>query len=340
MGGGGTPGTAVGGTTHIHYDSHASNESKKVKRESPTGKRKQTVLRGAAGGGRDEDGPPPPGSHPPRGGCTTRGASTSNAAGWDPGRAHLASRNFLSRLGRSWLRRRRNQRSTWRTEQPLFLDSISTSAWGGRRGRQRRVAPPPRHPLGVPPHLFGLLGGGGVELLQHCVWGGSQPDAFLHTQQPGQWGGHVPAGGQTDPQPRDCGLTPPKAPRIAGWALWGCPPPSKWPQVGCQRRGPAWRCRAAPSPPFPTKPGLFPTSGCAPLFAQQTAAQMRGMHKATAVCGGETQHPQRRSGGCGQAETPRGGTTNPSPHRDTELSLRGVEPQNQELGEDLRDDTA
>lgn len=150
MGGGGTPGTAVGGTTHIHYDSHASNESKKVKRESPTGKRKQTVLRGAAGGGRDEDGPPPPGSHPPRGGCTTRGASTSNAAGWDPGRAHLASRNFLSRLGRSWLRRRRNQRSTWRTEQPLFLDSISTSAWGGTAGTSAPCCPPSPPPLRGP----------------------------------------------------------------------------------------------------------------------------------------------------------------------------------------------
>lgn len=86
-GAGGAPGTAVGGTTHIHYDSHASNESKKVKRESPTGKRKQTVLRGAAGGGgtRTDPLPPPPpqGWHPPGegglwgGGLHPQGTSTA-----------------------------------------------------------------------------------------------------------------------------------------------------------------------------------------------------------------------------------------------------------------------
>lgn len=57
-----------GGNTHIHYDSHASNESNKVKGESPTGKRKQTVLRRAPGSGREEDGPTGPASrtsHPP-----------------------------------------------------------------------------------------------------------------------------------------------------------------------------------------------------------------------------------------------------------------------------------
>lgn len=42
------PGTGEA-STYIHYDSHASNESNKVKRESPTGKRKQMVLRWAPG---------------------------------------------------------------------------------------------------------------------------------------------------------------------------------------------------------------------------------------------------------------------------------------------------
>lgn len=42
---------------------------------------------------------------------------------------YLASRNFLRRLGRSWLRRRRNQRSTWRPESLLCRDRSSTSAW-------------------------------------------------------------------------------------------------------------------------------------------------------------------------------------------------------------------
>ena len=42
---------------------------------------------------------------------------------------YLASRNFLRRLGRSWLRRRRNQRSTWRPDSPLCRDRSSTSAW-------------------------------------------------------------------------------------------------------------------------------------------------------------------------------------------------------------------
>ncbi|RXM92791.1 Ras GTPase-activating-like protein IQGAP1 [Acipenser ruthenus] len=46
---------------------------------------------------------------------------------------YLASRNFFSRLGRSWLRLRRNHRSTCRTEQPVFLHSASTSAWTGER---------------------------------------------------------------------------------------------------------------------------------------------------------------------------------------------------------------
>lgn len=87
-GAGGAPGTAVGGTTHIHYDSHASNESKKVKRESPTGKRKQTVLRGAAGRGEGRGRthcphPPPPRMAPSRrrgavgGGLHPQGTSTA-----------------------------------------------------------------------------------------------------------------------------------------------------------------------------------------------------------------------------------------------------------------------
>lgn len=42
---------------------------------------------------------------------------------------YQASRNFLRRLGLSWLRRRRNHRSTWRPESPLCRDSCSTSTW-------------------------------------------------------------------------------------------------------------------------------------------------------------------------------------------------------------------
>lgn len=94
------------------------------------------------------------------------------------GKSHLASRNFLSRLGRSWLRRRRNQRSTWRTVQPLFLESISTSAWGGTPGQpllchRALPLPPsaPQAPLGTP-HLLGVFAGGGVKLLQHRIGGG------------------------------------------------------------------------------------------------------------------------------------------------------------------------
>lgn len=66
-----------GANTYIHYDSHASNESNKVKRESPTGKRKQTVLRWALGQGREKDGPTSPIFPPPRGAPGQAGAPTA-----------------------------------------------------------------------------------------------------------------------------------------------------------------------------------------------------------------------------------------------------------------------
>lgn len=56
-----------------------------------------------------------------------------------PQQPHLASRNFLRRLGRSWLRRRRNQRSTWRPESPLCRDNSSTSTWVSRRSHHRAL---------------------------------------------------------------------------------------------------------------------------------------------------------------------------------------------------------
>lgn len=47
----GREGVATADLTYIHYDGHASNESNKVKGESPTGKRKQMFLtRGTRGG--------------------------------------------------------------------------------------------------------------------------------------------------------------------------------------------------------------------------------------------------------------------------------------------------
>ena len=57
---------------------------------------------------------------------------------------YLASRNFLRRLGRSWLRRRRNQRSTWRPESPLCRDRSSTSAWVGEKPIMFCFTRPPR----------------------------------------------------------------------------------------------------------------------------------------------------------------------------------------------------
>lgn len=68
---------AGGANTYIHYDSHASNESNKVKRESPTGKRKQTVLRWALGRGREKDGPTNPIFPPPRAAPSQAGAPPS-----------------------------------------------------------------------------------------------------------------------------------------------------------------------------------------------------------------------------------------------------------------------
>lgn len=143
---------------------------------------------------------------------------------WPP---HLASRNFLRRLGRSWLRRRRNQRSTWRPESPLCLDSSSTSACVQRRGPSRLAQngqrppalpgdgphqhhclpsrPPesrPRPPLPHPPrpsssraglqgYLFGMLAVGQVEMLQGGVGGCPQSSFLLHVQEGSQWCGHI-----------------------------------------------------------------------------------------------------------------------------------------------------
>lgn len=183
-GAGGAGGARGGGNTHIHYDSHASNESNKVKGESPTGKRKQTVLRRAPGSRREEDGPTGPRSrfsHPPRPswGSQSPPWCRDNDTRQEGGGSHLASRNFLSRLGRSWLRRRRNQRSTWRTVQPLFLESISTSAWGHQDSPTVSHSPgsatltSPRHLWGPPsPHLLGVFAGGSIKLLQHRIGGG------------------------------------------------------------------------------------------------------------------------------------------------------------------------
>lgn len=142
---------------------------------------------------------------------------------WPP---HLASRNFLRRLGRSWLRRRRNQRSTWRPESPLCLDSSSTSACVQRRGPSRlaqnsaaparppalpgngprqhhclldlatgaasRPRPPlPRSGAGLQRYLFGMLAAGQVEMLQGGVGGCPQSSFLLHVQEGSQWCGHI-----------------------------------------------------------------------------------------------------------------------------------------------------
>lgn len=139
---------------------------------------------------------------------------------WPP---YLASRNFLRRLGRSWLRRRRNQRSTWRPESPLCLDSSSTSACAQRRGRHawprtrtRTRTPTPQRPPALPEgpasaplppvsatgaasqptetrqrYLFGVLAVGQVEVLQGGVGGCPQSRFLLHVQEGSQRCGHV-----------------------------------------------------------------------------------------------------------------------------------------------------
>lgn len=96
-------------------------------------------------------GRPGPHSLPTGGPAAVRSRDRMSGGGGGGAATYQHSRNFLSVLGRSWLRRRRNQRSTCRVLSPPFLERASMSACrGGGVGKEGGIEGQRPHTLGQP----------------------------------------------------------------------------------------------------------------------------------------------------------------------------------------------
>lgn len=261
------------------------------------------------GGGRDEDGPtaPPP---PPRmapsqrrgavgGGLHPQGTSTAR-----PGSPRLPE--LLEQAGPVLVAAAAEptlhlaHRAAALPRQHLH---VSLGGGGGRRrGFKCRGAPlppflssPPPPPSGVPPHLFGLSGRGRVEPLQHCVRGGSQPDALLHAQQPGQRGGHVPTEGPPTPSPGADGpqrAPQPSAPSQGGRR--GAAPHD--PRLAVSPVSPHGGSSSIP-PPVPNKARFVPILGLSPIVCPTNRCSDAGDAQSRSCAGSHRTPPAGAAGG-------------------------------------------
>lgn len=157
------------------------------------------------------------------------------------------------------------------------------------------LSSPPPPPSGVPPHLFGLSGRGRVEPLQHCVRGGSQPDALLHAQQPGQRGGHVPTEGPPTPSPGADG--PQRAPQPSA--------PSQGGRRGADPHGPGLAVSpvsphggsSSIPPPVPNKARFVPILGLSPIVCPTNRCSDAGDAQSRSCAGSHRTPPAGAAGG-------------------------------------------